>query len=354
MHLIDLLFEDNPWWVNRFEGKGWFPEIKGKGILKVWIPPGRVDRNGIMWFCQKWADVYGKFSAFFFDLERFEVLPDMLYDALNFYYTRMSFISEKRLIVINSAHILNDHKGIEEFAEDETTILMIYPVFTENANLRILRFKRESFKDLEKRFWEGDFEGFLRGIRDKGISKRLEMVFWRDVMGFPNLHTHIESIYRALHIINEFYDIREKGFLRRFLNFVVENHGQPFVYRDLADSLDVRFETIKSFMDYFFSVGLSFEVSEIGSSPRAHRRIFLSSGRFYNALTHMDFKSLFALGGDELLLKYSFPELFLAANERGFQVSLKDESGKSFVITGDNKTFGIKLSDFPYYFVSAV
>lgn len=354
MHIVDLLFEDNPWWTGRFEGNGWFPEIHGKGILKLWIPPGRIHRGDIMWFCQKWADRYGGFSVFFFDLNRFEVLPDMLYEALNFYYTRMSFAAENRLIIINSANILSDLKGVEEFAGEETTLLLIYPVFMENVDLKVLRFKRETFKDLEEKFWNGDFEGFLKGIKEKGVSRKLEMVFWRDFMGFPNISSHIKSIYKALNTINEFYDIREKGFLRRFLNFVVENHGQPFVYRDLAENLDVRFETIKSFMDYFFSVGISFELSEIGASPRSHRRIFLFSGRFYNSLTHKDFKSLFALSREELLLKYSLPELFSAAFEKGFKVNLKDESGNSLFITKDNKTFGLNLLDFPYYFVSAI
>jgi hypothetical protein len=352
MYLADLLFEDNPWWLGNFEGKGWFPRIKKGGILRIWAPYGRLGREDIMWFCQNWANENGEFSIFFFDLSRLEVIPDMLEEALRFYYTRISFMEGKKLMVINSAHLIKDVEFIKDYIDEDTTVILIYPILVGDVDLRILRFNREEFGEISEVFWDGDLEGFVLSLRK--ISARVERAFWKYLVNFPQIWRFSKAIYDSINSINEFYDIREKEFLRKFLNFVITNHSKPFVYRDLAEGMDVRFETIKSFMEHFFSGGISFEISEIGSSPRSHRRIYLFSGGSYASLTHMDKRRILSMSQEELVSFFSIPELVSSAIERGFSVSFKDESAKVLILSKGERTISVNPYELPYYFVCAI
>jgi len=352
MYLADLLFEDNPWWLGKFEGRGWFPKIRKGGILKIWAPYGRIGREDIMGFCQSWANENGEFSVLFLDLSRFEVIPEMLEEALRFYYTRISFMGGKNLIVVNSAHLVKDTEFIKDYMDEDTTVLLIYQILAGDVDIRVLRFNREEFEEISEAFWEGDLENFGQGLRK--ISSKVERVFWKYLINFPQIWKFSEAVYESINTINEFYDIREKEFLRKFLNFVIRNHSKPFVYRDLAEIMNVRFETIKSFMDHFFSAGISFEISEIGSSPRSHRRIYLFSGGSYASLTHMDKRRILSMSQDELISVFSIPELVSSAIENGFSISFKDESAKTLILSKGERTLSVNPYELPYYFVCAI
>ncbi len=352
MYLADLLFEDNPWWLGKFEGDGWYPKIRKGGMLRVWAPHGRLEREEIMKLCQDWANKNGEFSAFFLDLSRFEVVPEMVDEALRFYYTRISFMGGKKLITISSAHLLKDTDFINDYLDEDVTVLLIYPILVGDVDIRVLKFNREEFEEISEMFWEGDLDKFALSLRK--VSHKVERAFWRYVVNFPHIWKFSKAVYDSINSINEFYDIREKEFLRKFLNFVIKNHSKPFVYRELAESMDVRFETIKSFMEYFFSAGISFEISEIGSSPRSHRRLYLFSGGSFASLTHMDKRRILSMSQEELISVFSIPELVSSAIERGFSVSFKDENARIFLFSKGERTLSVDPYVLPYYFVCAI
>ncbi len=354
--LVDLLFEDNPWWFGKGEVTGRKLEINtDKKILKIWAPPGCINKEDIMATCYRWAEEYGEFSALLIDLSKHEVLPDMALDMLEFYFSRMYSTSNLRIIFINHSHWVNYEEIIKEFSDETTIFVFIYPLLTVNVDRKILVPYKGRFDYVGDAFWEGDVRGMINIVSSRSEMRRaVERFFWRHVVGFPKDLKDTGDLKESVVCINEYYEIREKILFRKFLNFVVENHAREFVYRDVSEKLEIRFETIKSFADYMFSAGLLFEISEIGSSPRSHRRFFISRGKFYNSLRHVDNKSLLQTPRDDIILKYSIPYVVLRALEEGFEVFFKDESATSLILKKGEKIIGVDLKDVPYYIIAGI
>lgn len=351
--LVDLSFEDNPWWFDRFKGVGRLLDFEGKGIQKIWSPRSVVSIDDAKFSCQRWADRYGNFSVFLVDLSRSELMPDSLEDLLEFYYTRMFSTSSRRLIVVYSAQWIGDVSIFNEYMDENTTVALIYTILKEKVDRIILRANDNDFPEISNQFWSGNLDGILRFV-DKRLKVKLERKLWKDIIGFPREYEDTLRLYSCVNEINGYYEIREKVLLRKFLSFIVENHAEEFVYRDTAEKLDIRFETLKNFLDYFYSGGILYEISEIGSSTRSHRRIFISNGRFYNSLRHLDNKSLLQTSENEIKLRYLLPYITSASIERGFEVFFKSENPLDIVLKKGEFMFSVPLMDIPPHILAGV
>ncbi|MEO0145087.1 MAG: hypothetical protein ABIL49_04740 [candidate division WOR-3 bacterium] len=99
------------------------------------------------------------------------------------------------------------------------------------------------------------------------------------------------QLNRFLTSIMMFYDIREKfSFLNTFF-YIIENMGKPFNFRQAVIDLNIRFETLKNFIDYLQKAFL-IRVLEEEESPRAIRTIIFNDWRVYNYLMNFSKREL--------------------------------------------------------------
>ncbi|MEO0202311.1 MAG: hypothetical protein ABIL37_01130 [candidate division WOR-3 bacterium] len=99
------------------------------------------------------------------------------------------------------------------------------------------------------------------------------------------------SLNRFLNSIMMLYDIREKfSFLNTFF-YIMDNLGKQFNFRQAVVDLNIRFETLKNFIDYLQRAFL-IRVLEEDESPRAARTIIFNDWRVYNYLMNFSKREL--------------------------------------------------------------
>ncbi len=129
----------------------------------------------------------------------------------------------------------------------------------------------------------------------------------------PPLPPFQEFIYQSIPFsedelfrhIATLYDLREAEAFHRLFLFFLDNNGQPFNYRKTAEILDIRFETLKTFLAYL-EKAFVVRILEEGSGPKARRLSLITDWRLVNHL-----------------LKKSRMELFLEGVDRAASMSFK-------------------------------
>ncbi len=195
------------------------------------------------------------------------------------------FDFQKPEVILNFENLLRFF--LERISDsDENFIVIIAPEFFDKyqAQLKIYRFSNN--------------EGKLK------------------IYGFSDFRSFYESKIKFK--INEFlsgimmlYEIRERlAFVNTFL-YIVENFAKPFNFRQAAIDLNIRFETLKNFIDYLERAFL-ISLLEEEDSPRANRTIIFNDWRVYNYL--MKFSKRELILGDihkGAILSYEFLKAIL-------------------------------------------
>ncbi|MCS7244894.1 MAG: hypothetical protein N2504_01000 [candidate division WOR-3 bacterium] len=213
----------------------------------------------------------------------FEIDSDRLFIPY-FYYTKKQIISSilnfalrnyrKSQIVIfdfqNIEIMLNFEKLLNFFKQrisnsDDNFIVIICPEFFDkyDANLKIYRFTPQ------------------------GKIKIL------DIPNF-NLFYHSKikfSLKDFVYSLSMLYEIREKFSFVNTILYIIENFGKPFSFRQSASDLNIRFETLKNFIDYLENA-FFIKVLEEEESPKAQRTIIINDWRLYNYLMNFSKKEL--------------------------------------------------------------
>ncbi len=108
------------------------------------------------------------------------------------------------------------------------------------------------------------------------------------ILGFSDFRSFYEEKIKFK--INEFlsgimmlYEIREKLALINTFLYITENLAKPFNFRQAVIDLNIRFETLKNFIDYLEKAFL-ISLLEEEEGPRANRTIIFNDWRVYNYL----------------------------------------------------------------------
>jgi hypothetical protein len=227
------------------DNKFWFKEIEIKNFFeidseKLFIPYFYYNKFEIISSVLNFAlKNYKKHQIAFFDFQKFEIV-------LNFEYL-LKFFKER---------ICNN---------DESFIIIISPEFFDkyDANLKIYRFlnngKLKIFPIL-------DFKSFYESKIKFNLNKF--------ILGLMLL-----------------YEIREKISFFNTISYILENVSKPFNFRQAIIDLNIRFETLKNFIDYLEKAFL-IKVLEEEDSPRATRTIIFNDWRIYNYLMNYSKREL--------------------------------------------------------------
>lgn len=228
------------------DNKFWFKEIEFKSFFeidceKLFIPYFYYNKyqviSSVLSFALK--NNYKKHQIAFFDFQKFEII-------LNFEYL-LKFFKER---ICNS---------------DESFIIIMAPEFFDkyDANLKIYRFLNN---------------GKLKIFPIDNFKS-----FYESKIKF-NLNKFILSLMLL-------YEIREKISFFNTISYILENISKPFNFRQAVIDLNIRFETLKNFIDYLEKAFL-IKVLEEEDSPRAMRTIIFNDWRIYNYLMNYSKREL--------------------------------------------------------------
>jgi len=120
------------------------------------------------------------------------------------------------------------------------------------------------------------------------------------------------------------YDLREGEAFHRLFLFLLDNNSQPFNYRKTADVLDIRFETLKTFLGYL-EKAFVVRILEEGSGPKARRLSLITDWRLLNHLLKRSRMELFLEGIDRAA---SISYRFLESVSKGLYPSLEEIEGE--------------------------
>ncbi len=280
-----------------------------------------------------WSKRWGPYSAFLIDLSRIELPISEFESALDFYLSRLHVASERHLLIVNAAQWIEE-AVLREFLDESYTALLIYDVRPKGKHRVILPYYPDSPSTGEVReaFWSGDVAGAKDTLKGYGrpFMRRVKSYFWRYVVGFPPDERMYGSILKMHSIVHEYYDVREKEVFRKVLSYLVESAGRRIKFREAAESIGVRFETFRAFMDQLISVGLIYEFYHVNKdSPRAPRIVLLANGHFHHLLKHTDQRDILMLDeNSDDVLPFLLPYVIGKAMERGVPVTFEDENGK--------------------------
>ncbi len=227
---------DNKFWFKELEFKSFF-EIDSE---KLFIPFFYYNKSQIISSVLSFAlKNYKKHQIAFFDFQKFEIV-------LNFEYL-LKFFKER---------ICNG---------DESFIIIISPEFFDkyDANLKIYRFLNS---------------GKLKIFPIDNFKS-----FYETKIKF-NLNKFILSLMLL-------YEIREKISFFNTISYILENVSKPFNFRQAVIDLNIRFETLKNFIDYLEKAFL-IKVLEEEDSPRATRTIIFNDWRVYSYLLNYSRREL--------------------------------------------------------------
>jgi hypothetical protein len=227
------------------DNKFWFKEIEIKSFFeidseKLFIPYFYYNKFEIISSVLNFAlKNYKKHQIAFFDFQKFEIV-------LNFEYL-LKFFKER---------ICNN---------DESFIIIISPEFFDkyDANLKIYRFLNNGKLKI---FPISDFKSFYESKIKFNLNKF--------ILGLMLL-----------------YEIREKISFFNTISYILENVSKPFNFRQAVIDLNIRFETLKNFIDYLEKAFL-IKVLEEEDSPRAMRTIIFNDWRIYNYLMNYSKREL--------------------------------------------------------------
>lgn len=147
----------------------------------------------------------------------------------------------------------------------------------------------------------------------------------------PPLPSYREFIYQSIPFsaddlfrhISTLYDLREGTAFHRLFLLILNNNGLPFNYRKTAALLDIRFETLKTFLSYL-EKAFVIRILEEGEGPKARRISLITDWRIVNYLLKKSKMEIFLEGaGREARMSYQF----LKAIYRGKTPSLKEVEG---------------------------
>lgn len=349
--LTDLLFADNPWWLGKEvppPGRI-LPFSDVPGVQRFWVPVGGIRPSDLKGMASGWSKRWGNFSAFFLDLSRVEMPFNDVERALDFYFTRLHSDSERHLMIVNAAQWVSEEL-IKEFIDESYVVLLIYNVIPEREHRVFLPYYPDSPSpgDVREAFWEGDVTRARRLMEEYGrpLRRRVRSYFWKHVVGFPPQEKFYDMIRRMYSLIHEFYDVREKDLFRKTFHYLVSRSGQRMKFREAAESLDMRFETFRVFMDQIISVGLIYEFYHVNrENPRSPRIVFNSNGHFHHLLNHTDPKDVLMLDEDSPeVLTFLVPYVIGKAMERGVEVAFEDEEGRHLRFLTD-RPFSVRLGE---------
>ncbi len=123
--------------------------------------------------------------------------------------------------------------------------------------------------------------------------------------------------------ISTLYDLREELAFHRLFLHMLDNNGLPFNYRKTAETLDIRFETLKTFLGYLKRAFLV-RVLEEGNGPKARRISIITDWRLVNHLLKKSKMELLLEGvGREARMSYRF----LRSVSEGKEPSLSEVEG---------------------------
>lgn len=227
------------------DNKFWFKEIEFKSFFeidseKLFIPYFYYNKYQVISSVLSFAlKNYKKHQIAFFDFQKFEII-------LNFEYL-LKFFKER---ICNS---------------DESFIIIMAPEFFDkyDANLKIYRFLNN---------------GKLKIFPIDNFKS-----FYESKIKF-NLNRFILSLMLL-------YEIREKISFFNTISYILENISKPFNFRQAVIDLNIRFETLKNFIDYLEKAFL-IKVLEEEDSPRAVRTIIFNDWRIYNYLMNYSKREL--------------------------------------------------------------
>lgn len=227
------------------DNKFWFKEIEFKSFFeidseKLFIPYFYYNKYQVISSVLSFAlKNYKKHQIAFFDFQKFEII-------LNFEYL-LKFFKER---ICNS---------------DESFIIIMAPEFFDkyDANLKIYRFLNN---------------GKLKIFPIDNFKS-----FYESKIKF-NLNKFILSLMLL-------YEIREKISFFNTISYILENISKPFNFRQAVIDLNIRFETLKNFIDYLEKAFL-IKVLEEEDSPRAMRTIIFNDWRIYNYLMNYSKRDL--------------------------------------------------------------
>jgi hypothetical protein len=227
------------------DNKFWFKEIEFKSFFeidceKLFIPYFYYNKYQVISSVLSFAlKNYKKHQIAFFDFQKFEII-------LNFEYL-LKFFKER---ICNS---------------DESFIIIMAPEFFDkyDANLKIYRFLNN---------------GKLKIFPIDNFKS-----FYESKIKF-NLNKFILSLMLL-------YEIREKISFFNTISYILENISKPFNFRQAVIDLNIRFETLKNFIDYLEKAFL-IKVLEEEDSPRAMRTIIFNDWRIYNYLMNYSKREL--------------------------------------------------------------
>ncbi len=124
--------------------------------------------------------------------------------------------------------------------------------------------------------------------------------------------------------ISTLYDLREEEAFHRLFLFLLDSNGLPFNYRKTAETLDIRFETLKTFLGYL-EKAFVVRILEEGSGPKARRISIFTDWRVVNHLLKKNRMEIFLEGVDRgAFLSYRF----LTMVSRGVNPSLEEIEGE--------------------------
>ncbi len=349
--LTDLLFADNPWWLGKEVPlpERLLPFSDLPGTYRFWVPPGGISVRDLKGMAYGWTKRWGQYSAFLIDLSRVEIPISEFENALDFYLSRLHVASERHLLIINAAQWVEE-TVLREFLDESYTTLLIYGVKPRGKHRVILPYYPDSPSTGEVReaFWSGNVARAKEILSGYGrtFMRKVKSYFWKYVVGFPPDERMYESILKMYAIVHEYYDVREKEMFRKVLSYLVGNAGGRIKFREAAESIGVRFETFRAFMDQLISVGLIYEFYHVNrESPRAPRIVLLANGHFHHLLKHTDQRDILMLDeGSDDVLPFLLPYVIGKAMERGVSVMFEDEGGKHLYFDTE-EPFTVRLGE---------
>ncbi len=165
----------------------------------------------------------------------------------------------------------------------------------------------------------------------EACTKRIYRYQSDELPCIPPLPPYQEFVYRSIPFseddlfrhISTLYDLREEMAFHRLFLHLLDNNGLPFNYRKTAETLDIRFETLKTFLKYLERAFLV-RILEEGNGPKARRISLITDWRLVNHLLKKNRMELFLEGiGKESLMSYRF----LQSISGGKEPSLREVEG---------------------------
>lgn len=213
----------------------------------------------------------------------FEIDSDKLFIPY-FYYTKRQII----LSILSFALRSYNKNQIAIFDFQNLEIMLNFE--------RLLDFFKKRISDSDNNFiaiicpeFFDKYDANLKIYRFKSLGKI--KIF--DIPDF-NLFYHGKikfSLKNFIYSLSMLYEIREKYSFVNTILYIIENFGKPFGFRQAVSDLNIRFETLKNFIDYLESA-FFIKVLEEEESPKAQRTIIINDWRLYNYLMNFSKKEL--------------------------------------------------------------